>query len=229
MALVGSLILLSFSLVSCHRNRREVWEDTKTCSRYVNKGLRSLLGSHSDPYAHAYTYNLPEEDEFLVIADNESYEGTFLSEFADESRENYPLSQISPGDPGCPIPGLDGFHAPNGKLAELFAALHFETDKYEITGRDNLEAIQAIARHLCDNKDLHIFVEGHADERGTAAYNLALGSRRANSIRSYLIQNGVSPDQLFTISFGKERPIVFGHDEGSWRKNRRAEFKLYER
>jgi peptidoglycan-associated lipoprotein len=65
-------------------------------------------------------------------------------------------------------------------------------------------------------------IEGHCDERGTREYNLALGDRRANSVKNFLVSNGVSAAQLSTISYGKERPVATGSDEGSWAQNRRA-------
>lgn len=71
-----------------------------------------------------------------------------------------------------------------------------------------------------------ITVEGHADERGTREYNLALGDRRANAVRSYLIMRGVDANRVQTISYGKERPAVFGSDDQSWAQNRRAVTKV---
>jgi peptidoglycan-associated lipoprotein len=71
-------------------------------------------------------------------------------------------------------------------------------------------------------QNVAVTVEGHADERGTREYNLALGDRRANSVRNYLIANGVAPSRITTISYGKERPAVPGHDESAWAQNRRA-------
>jgi peptidoglycan-associated lipoprotein len=65
-------------------------------------------------------------------------------------------------------------------------------------------------------------IEGHCDERGTREYNLALGERRANAAKNYLVSLGVSADRLTTISYGKERPVALGSDEASWAKNRRA-------
>ena len=69
----------------------------------------------------------------------------------------------------------------------------------------------------------HIRVEGHADERGTREYNLALGERRANVVLQYLVANGIAKSRLETISYGKERPADAGHDESAWAKNRRVE------
>jgi len=71
-----------------------------------------------------------------------------------------------------------------------------------------------------------VTVEGHADERGTAEYNLALGERRAISVKTYLVSLGISPDRLRTVSYGKEFPFDPGHTEESWWKNRRAQFVI---
>lgn len=208
-------------LSSCTRSTREVWEDAKTCSRYMGKGFRSLCGQHMDNHEYASYYERwNDEPEFVPLAQGDSSLSTHACA---------PLSKESPGDPDSPIPGVDQFSTPRGALAKLFNNIHFETDKYAISGSDNLKLIQEISQYLMKHQNLYVFVEGHADERGAAAYNLALGSRRANAVRAQLIQNGVSPDQLFTISYGKERPLVLGHDEQSWQENRRAQFKTYER
>jgi len=69
-------------------------------------------------------------------------------------------------------------------------------------------------------------IEGHCDDRGTNEYNLALGDRRANSAKTYLVQLGVDSARIYTISYGEERPIVDGSNESAWAKNRRGEFKL---
>jgi len=76
---------------------------------------------------------------------------------------------------------------------------------------------------LSGNSMLSVRLEGHADERGTREYNLALGERRANAVQAYLIAQGVSRSQMEVISYGEEKPADSGHDEGSWTKNRRVE------
>jgi peptidoglycan-associated lipoprotein len=79
------------------------------------------------------------------------------------------------------------------------------------------------ARFLKANPQRHIFIEGHTDERGTREYNLALGQRRAEAVRSALKLLGVQDSQVEAVSFGKEKPVDPGHDEQAWGKNRRAE------
>jgi peptidoglycan-associated lipoprotein len=78
------------------------------------------------------------------------------------------------------------------------------------------------AQWLASNPQTTVTIEGHADERGTREYNLALGARRAQAARDFLLSQGVSGQRLRTVSFGKERPVALGSDEGSWAQNRRA-------
>ncbi|MEE8436255.1 MAG: peptidoglycan-associated lipoprotein Pal [bacterium] len=98
----------------------------------------------------------------------------------------------------------------------------FEFDKAEILA-EYKAVIQENATKLLDNPSMVATIEGHADERGTNEYNLALGQRRAEAIRDALIESGVPPSQLQTITFGEERPSDLGHNEEAWRLNRRGE------
>jgi peptidoglycan-associated lipoprotein len=89
--------------------------------------------------------------------------------------------------------------------------------------RDDARAVlDKDAKLLRDNADWKIVVEGHCDERGTDEYNQALGERRANAARDYLVQAGIATGRLRVISYGKERPFADGHDESAWAQNRRA-------
>ena len=81
---------------------------------------------------------------------------------------------------------------------------------------------------LQDNAGVSVQIEGHCDERGTSAYNLALGERRANAVQQYLTVLGIAPDRLSTISYGEEQPLDPGHDEAAWSRNRRAHFVIAE-
>lgn len=89
---------------------------------------------------------------------------------------------------------------------------------------DAMETLRQNAEKIRQVPGVVIQLAGHCDERGTQEYNLALGERRALAVRNYLIQLGVSGDRLVTISYGKERPAVDGHNEAAWAKNRRVEF-----
>lgn len=80
------------------------------------------------------------------------------------------------------------------------------------------------AKVLRDNPGLVVRIEGHCDERGTVEYNISLGQKRADAVRDYLVGAGVAENRLSTLSYGKERPAVDGHDEAAWAKNRRSEF-----
>lgn len=116
----------------------------------------------------------------------------------------------------------------SSQVAE-FRNITFATDSYTIKGEDNLTIITNLVRHLQKNPRAKLYIEGHTDERGAAAYNLALGARRANAIKQHLIKQSISADRLFTVSYGKERPLQTGHNELAWQQNRRAEFKIHER
>jgi peptidoglycan-associated lipoprotein len=87
--------------------------------------------------------------------------------------------------------------------------------------------IEAAAKHLLANGAHVLVIEGHCDERGSNEYNLSLGEQRANAVRTYLVDLGVAGDRVQTRSFGEEKPASQGHDESSWRLNRRGEFAVY--
>ena len=82
--------------------------------------------------------------------------------------------------------------------------------------------LDAQSRFLRANTDLNFIIEGHCDERGTREYNLALGEKRAQAVKNYLIGLGINPDRVSTISYGKERPAVVGSNDGAWAQNRRS-------
>jgi peptidoglycan-associated lipoprotein len=93
-------------------------------------------------------------------------------------------------------------------------------------GSDARSTLDANAEFLKSNTSVEIQVEGHCDERGGVQYNLALGEKRAKTVKDYLVALGVASKRVTTISFGKERPIAFGHDESSWGQNRRGNFVI---
>jgi peptidoglycan-associated lipoprotein len=104
-----------------------------------------------------------------------------------------------------------------------FQPAFFDFDSYALRD-DARQALDQNARLLRDNTGVMITIEGHCDERGTAEYNQALGERRAQAAREYLVQAGIDGGRIQTISYGKERPFDPGHDEAAWAQNRRAHF-----
>ncbi len=111
-----------------------------------------------------------------------------------------------------------------GYLTDVF----FDTDKSDLTP-ETRDLLAANAEWLRQHPTVRVLVEGHCDERHTAEYNLALGWRRANAVKSYLVSLGVGGGRLDTISYGEERPFALGRDESAWRLNRRAHFVIVAR
>lgn len=118
-------------------------------------------------------------------------------------------------------PGIEGEVFESSLLKDI----HFDFDKYDIRPGDT-EILRQNEAWLRKYPNLKIQIEGHCDERGTVEYNLALGERRANSVKRYLISLGVRGDRISTISYGKERPSDPGHNEEAWAKNRRGHFVI---
>ena len=104
------------------------------------------------------------------------------------------------------------------------AVVYFEYDQYNLTAK-SIQALKGVSELMNKNSKITISIEGHADERGTREYNLALGQRRAESVANYLISNGVNRNRMITKSYGEERPLSLGSNDVSWSKNRRVEIK----
>ncbi|MFO7853983.1 MAG: peptidoglycan-associated lipoprotein Pal [Paracoccaceae bacterium] len=105
--------------------------------------------------------------------------------------------------------------------AEIGDTVYFATDSSLLTP-DAQSTLSRQARWLTDNAGRTATVEGHADERGTREYNLALGARRASAVRNFLVAEGVEAERLRSVTYGKERPVALCSDESCWRQNRRA-------
>jgi peptidoglycan-associated lipoprotein len=103
--------------------------------------------------------------------------------------------------------------------------LHFEFDRYDLTDEAR-RSLDDVAQALKENPRFSVLVEGHADERGTTEYNLALGERRAQTVKDYLVSRGVEAGRVDTVSFGEQRPLDPGHNELAWALNRRAHFVI---
>ena len=114
-------------------------------------------------------------------------------------------------------PGIEGDVLESKQLKDIY----FDFDKYEIRPQD-ASVLKENAALLMKYPNVKIQIEGHCDERGTIEYNLALGERRANNCKNYLISLGIPGNRISAISYGKERPVDPGHNEEAWAKNRRA-------
>ena len=106
-----------------------------------------------------------------------------------------------------------------------FEDINFDFDKFDLNSRSR-HILTTIACSMFDRTEISLIIEGHCDERGSNEYNLALGERRAKAAKDYLIEMGVEPHRISTLSYGEEMPLVLGHDEEAWVKNRRAHFVI---
>ena len=110
---------------------------------------------------------------------------------------------------------------PADKLIAVGDRVLFDYDSAELDSSAKI-LLDAQSRFLRVNSDLNFIIEGHCDERGTREYNLALGEQRATAVRDYLVIQGIDPDRIKVISYGKEKPAVVGSNNMAWSKNRRA-------
>ncbi len=102
------------------------------------------------------------------------------------------------------------------------ATVYFEFDKSSLTSK-SIQTLKSAVDALNENTSIKVTLSGHADERGTREYNLALGQRRAESVSDYLVLNGINKSRITVKSFGEEKPLAYGQDESSYAKNRRVE------
>ncbi|MCX7677282.1 MAG: peptidoglycan-associated lipoprotein Pal [Alteraurantiacibacter sp.] len=137
-----------------------------------------------------------------------------------------PPQQVArPAPAPAPTPAPTGPAA--GSQAHFAAAMagrdviYFDTDRFNIDNED-AAALRAQAQYLLQHTAARATIEGHADERGTREYNLALGERRANAAKNYLVSLGVPENRLRTVSYGEERPVATESNEQAWARNRRA-------
>ncbi len=147
------------------------------------------------------------EEEGMMMGEEDELS---TSEIGEDEWANLTINQADTPDAAAQ------FMATNG-----FDRVFFDTDRSELYWRSE-NALKAQARFLEANPDLTVVIEGHADERGTDEYNLALGERRANAAREYLIAQGLDPFRIEVVSFGEERPVETCSDESCWSQNRRS-------
>lgn len=128
----------------------------------------------------------------------------------------YPAETPPPrrGDVGLPV-------------AVNLEPVYFQFDSARLSDAELYKADRAAAL-LNENPSYTLAIEGHCDERGTAEYNLALGERRAQAVRAYLLNLGIADSRIKTASYGEEKPVASGHSESDWSRNRRAEFVFFE-
>lgn len=234
-----NVLLIALSIVGCRRNGDDVWEDTKTAGRHMGRGIKTLGGKHGDSrmvyspddfYTNEASYasidpNMQPNNDFIPLQDQQNGDEMAMADSIS------PQPRESPGDPGSSIPGIQAFRDPSTipGLSGIFQNIKFDYNSNLIKGQQNMDILRSVADYMQRHPATYVFVEGHTDERGPEAFNLSLGSRRSNAVRNALIADGVSPDNIFTISYGKERPAVRESHEEAWTQNRRAEFKIYQR
>lgn len=143
---------------------------------------------------------------------------------AKKAPEELPPAPVGTSEP-TPTPPAGPGYAPGSQgdfLANTMSdRILFDTDRFNVDSQDQV-VLQSQAQWLAQHPNARITIEGHADERGTRDYNLALGERRANAAKNYLASLGVSPGRMTTVSYGKERPEALGSNEAAWAQNRRA-------
>ncbi len=132
-----------------------------------------------------------------------------------------PVVRATPTPTPTPTGPVAGSQAHFATVMAGRDVIFFDTDKYNIDSQDAI-ALRAQAEYLLQYPAANATIEGHADERGTREYNLALGERRANAAKNYLVSLGVGESRLRTVSYGEERPAATGSNEQAWARNRRA-------
>lgn len=183
--------------------------------------LKAIWGSDEEGMLASEGFYGPLEDEFTALQEED-----LQMQFADAA---IPQPRDIPGGANSAIPSLDQFKKAFAHLAEIFQNVYFNTDDHVLRRAEYTNVIDRAATYLKKHPKTYVTVTGHCDERGSESYNLALGTRRSNYIRSLLIQRGVSADRIYSVSYGKEQPQDRGHNASSWARNRRCEFKIFEK
>jgi peptidoglycan-associated lipoprotein len=133
---------------------------------------------------------------------------------SDSKKKTAPVATPAPVAVATPAPVVE---------KQIPSVVYFELDKYELTPESR--AVLLAHSEKLKGAAVSVRLEGHADERGSREYNIALGEKRANAARDFLVLQGVKAASLETVSYGEERPVATGHDESSWSQNRRVEVK----
>jgi len=212
------LRLVQFSMCTlimmfgCNREAGNMWEENQTGAQYKYRSAPSSKTSSA-----SFPVEGSDEESTFFSLNEEDLQSQF-SEFSITSTHD-----LGEGE----IPKAEEFHEPQGSLVSLLSPIFFATDQYTVHCKEYFETVHRIAAYLKSHPGTSLIIEGYCDERGPEAYNLALGMRRANYVRSLLLKEGVSTIQLHTLSFGKEKPFALGHTSEDWAKNRRAHFRVH--
>lgn len=219
--IICTIILLP--LAGCMRTSSQTWEDFKTAGRYVHRGVDAMFGKdyESRLLTSDEEFIGPYDDEFIPLRDSDLRSSQAGLDTA------LPQPKGIPGQKG--VPPLSDFYAPPALLQAYFRSVHFDTDQCIPKDQHEVEALYQLAAYLKQKPNIYLLIEGHCDERASASYNMALGMRRANYVRSFLVKQGIDLNRVYTVSRGKEQPVAIGHSPDDWRANRRSEFRIYER
>ncbi len=151
-----------------------------------------------------------------------------LAACSKKAPETLPPDPVQTPGPVTPTPGpttpggaMPGTQAHFAQAVGSSTTIYFDTDRYNVDSQD-AAALQAQAQYFARFPQITFTIEGHADERGTREYNIALGEKRANAAKAYLVSLGVDGNRISVVSYGKERPVALGSNEGAWAQNRRA-------
>ncbi|MES2273382.1 MAG: OmpA family protein [Chlamydiota bacterium] len=215
---IPCLILFS---AGCARNSNQTWEDVKTAGRHMQRGVDSMWGKEyeSKMLTSDEEFIGPYDDDFIPLSDSD------LKNLYAATDSALPQPKGIPGQKG--VPSLGEFYMPPDDLRMLFQPVHFDTDEHVLHEKAEVASLIQLAAYLRKNPNIYLVIEGHTDERASAGYNMALGMRRANYVRSFLVKNGVDLNRIYTATKGKEQPFANGHSADDWKLNRRSEFKIY--
>jgi len=176
----------------------------------MNKNLMIVLIFTAFLFACEST---PEKADDAVAVEDQGTDLSDVSDTSDSEAQSY-------GTGDDDLSGMSSLDDPTSLLSVKI--IYFEYDSSDVKQEDRT-TVEAHAAYLVANPDVIITLEGHADERGSREYNLALGERRALTVKRQMTLIGASPDQIRTVSYGEERPAIDEHDDYSWSQNRRVE------
>ena len=216
--------LVFFVLASCTSTLNDAWEETKTATRSMTRqGLAylGLLDEESRIVQTSQEIYQTAEEEFIPLKDQD-LSSQYMDESYPQAKENTPTTAKRGNI------GQEQFSKPSSTLATIFTTVYFNTDEHVLSQKEYYQTINRIASYMKKNPHVYLSVEGHCDQRASEAYNLALGTRRAQFVSSLLIKAGDGKEQIHTVSYGKERPASKGNTKDSLSKNRRVEFKIFQ-